>query len=263
MNKFIAHLYKGISILLMTIMISSCKKDEPIVIEPETNTTGTVEIRFVPTMNGQPFQLNSLFSGPNGKRIQIETFKSFFSEIAISSNGNVVGKKDIELIDFGSTNKSILISTESGSIDQLEFGIGVNKTLNGTNNPDFSPSSFASDHPLSIYNGMYWTWASGYIFFKIEGRIDTSITQDQSPIFTCFYHVGLDTLYSKKSFNNLNLVVNKGQTTIIEIAIEFNDSFIAQTDTINMIDQYFTHTSDNFELATKVIGNFKSGLRRL
>lgn len=262
MNNSIISAFCRLAMLAFVVTIASCGKDLPLV-EPEVNSTGTIEIRFVPTMNGQPFQLNSLFTGPNNKRIQIETFKSYFSEIAISSNGNVVGKQDINLIDFGSSNKSIFITTKAGPVDRIEFGIGVNQALNGTNNPDFNPSSFPSDHPLSIYNGMYWTWASGYIFFKIEGRIDTSATQTQSPLFTCFYHVGLDTLYNKKSFENLNLVVNKGQTTIVEIAVEFNEIFRTPTNTINMVEQYFTHTSDDFELANKVISNFNLALRRL
>lgn len=247
---------------LAVIFLSSCGKDEPIT-EPEVNNTGTVEIRFVPTMNGQAFQLNTPFIGPNDKRIQIESFKSYFSQIRLSTNDVVKGKQDISLLDFGSNNKSILISTQAGNIDKIEFGIGVNKTLNGTSDPNFNPSSYATTHPLSIYNGMYWTWASGYVFVKIEGRIDTSASQTQTPLFTCFYHTGLDTLYSTKSFNDLNLSVTKGQTTIVEIAVEFNEIFKTQSDTIDMVDKYFTHTSDDFELAQKVITNFKLALRRL
>jgi len=261
MNKLSIFLVKC-SILLAIVFLSSCGKDEPFT-EPEVNNTGLLELRFVPTMNGQPFQLNTPFIGPNNKRIQIETFKSYVSQIQLSENGVVKGKNDIALIDFGSATKSILINTTAGNIDKIEFGIGVNKALNGTGDPNFSPSSYATSHPLSIYNGMYWTWASGYIFFKIEGRIDTSASQTQTPLFTCFYHTGLDTLYTTKTFSDLNLNVSKGQTTVVEIAIEFNDIFKTQTDTIDMVEKYFTHTSDDIILARKIVTNFKLALRRL
>jgi len=261
MNKLSVILVKC-CFLLAIALFSSCGKDEPFT-EPEVTNTGFLELRFVPTMNGQPFQLNTPFVGPNNKRLQIETFKSYFSQIQLSMDGVVKGKKDISLIDFGSTNKSILISTQAGNIDKIEFGIGVNKALNGTGDTNFNPSSYATSHPLSIYNGMYWTWASGYIFFKIEGRIDTSASQTQPPLFTCFYHTGLDTLYSSKTISDLNLSVTKGQTTVVEIAVEFNDIFKTQTDTIDMVEKYFTHTSDDLVLARKIITNFNLALRRL
>jgi hypothetical protein len=141
--------------------------------------------------------------------------------------------------------------------------LGVKKALNGTDDTNFDEASFPIDHPLSIYNNMYWSWATGYIFSKIEGKIDTSQAQDQTPTYTWFYHSGMDTCYTEKNFDNLNIVVNEGKTTVIELGIEVKDIFISQNDTINMVEDNFTHTTDNIDLARKVSINLAKGFRKL
>jgi hypothetical protein len=56
--------------------------------------------------------------------------------------------------------------------------------------------------------------------------------------------------------------VVKGQKTIIELKIELNDVFRSDTDTVNMREDYFTHTTDNLDLAKKVITNLGNAIRK-
>lgn len=248
--------------LTLSILLSACEKDQPIP-PPVEPTKGIVEIRFVPTMNGAAFQPNVNFTGPNNLKMNLEIFKFYLSDLQlINSSGNQI-LSEIELVDLSQSDKSISIETEPGTFQQLKFFLGVKNALNGTNDPNFDEASFPNNHPLSIYNNMYWSWATGYIFSKIEGKIDTSLAQNQTPTFTWFYHSGMDTCYTEKNFENLNIEVNAGKTTVIELGIEVNDIFINQTDTINMVEDNFTHTTDNIELARKVIVNLARGIRKL
>ena len=233
------------------------------IVEPDPEaTTGTVEIRFNPTINGSSFLMNQEFIGPNNLKMRYETFKFYLSQIKLSNGTSIIGSKDVVLIDFSLSNNSFTFEANEGVINQINFGLGLNKDLNGTNNPNFTPSIYPNDHPLSIYKGMYWTWASGYIFSMLDGRIDTSAAQNQVPNYTFFYHSGLDTLYASHSISGFNASVVKGQKTIIELKIELNDVFRSDTDTINMREDYFTHTTDNLDLARKVITNLGNAIRK-
>jgi hypothetical protein len=242
--------------------LSSCKKDEQILDPEPEKTTGTVEIRFNPTINGVPFLMNQEFIGPNNLKMRYETFKYYLSQIELSNGTSILGSKDVALIDFSLTDKSFTVEANEGTINQIHFGLGLNKDLNGTNNPNFTPSIYPNNHPLSIYKGMYWTWASGYIFSMLDGRIDTSAVQDQVPNYTFFYHSGKDTLYTSHSIAGFNAAVVKGQKTTIDLKIELNDVFRSDTDTINMRQDYFTHTTDNLDLAKKVITNLGNAIRK-
>lgn len=246
----------------ISILLSACEKDQPIP-SPVEPTKGTVEIRFVPTMNGAAFQPNVNFTGPNNLKMSFENFKFYLSDIQLINSTDNQLLSEIELVDLSHSDKSISFETAPGNFQELKFFLGVKKSLNGTDDPSFDEASFPIDHPLSIYNNMYWSWATGYIFSKIEGKIDTSQAQNQTPTYTWFYHSGLDTCYTEKSFENLNIDVTAGKTTVIELGIEVNDIFINQTDTINMVQENFTHTTDNIELARKVVLNLARGIRKL
>lgn len=249
-------------LLVNLISFSSCQKDESVEVTEPEKTTGTVEIRFIPTMNGEAFNLNQNFIGPNGLRMKYETFKFYLSDFQLQSTTSVLGSSEISLIDFSLNDNSISIEANPGTITNISFGLGVKKSLNGTDDPNFNPAAYSNNHPLSIYNGMYWTWASGYIFSKLEGRIDTSALQNQDPNYSFFYHSGKDTVYSSHGISGFNESVVKGQKTLINLKIEVNDVFKTPTDTINMVQDYFTHTTDHLELAQKVINNLGDAIRK-
>lgn len=251
-----------VATLCLAVIFSACQKDESIVAEQPEKTTGTVEIRFVPTMNGEAFNLNQNFVGPNGKRMRYETFKFYMSDISVNDGATLLGSDEIELVDFSMNDKSFSFEAKPGTITQLSYGLGVKKSLNGTGNPDFNPAAYGNDHPLSVYKGMYWTWASGYIFSKLEGRIDTSAAQNMNPNYSFFYHSGIDTLYGTHAVSGFSAPVVKGQKTILTLKFEVNDVFRTSNDTINMVNNYFTHTTDNLELAQKVINNIGDAIRK-
>ncbi len=241
-------------------VLVSCKKDEPV---PETKEpAGTLEIRFYPTMDGQPFQANTLFLGPNQKRMLVETFKFYLSGLYLNSDIDSLLINDVSFVDLTSLNPSLKFLVKPGNYTALRYAVGLTPELNGTNDPNFDEAQFPIDHPLSIYNGMYWSWATGYIFSKIEGKTDTSAAQNQTPTFTWFYHSGLDTLYSPGRISDLSVEIKDQQTTTLDLAIEINEVFSQPGDTINMTSDYFTHTTDNLDLARKVIRNISKSIKQ-
>lgn len=249
-----------ITILLLSILLVSCEEDKPI--EP-VSQIGTLNIEFAPTMNGNPLQLNQLFIGPDNKRMSLDLVKFYLSDFEIYQNETLANSSEINLIDFESAKNSFKISLLAGNYDKIKYKLGVKKSLNGTENPAFDASIYSNAHPLSAYNNMYWSWATGYIFTKLEGRIDTSATQDQPANYTFFYHCGLDTLLTPGELDNVNFSITAGKTTTLKLAFEYNDIFrtIDVSSRINMIDEPFTHTTDNLEVANKVMLNLRNAIK--
>ena len=248
-----------LSISLVIFILSSCEKDVFIPPVLPQDDQGTLEIQFKPTMNGQPLEFNETYLGNNNQGVMLETFKAYLSSIKLHSGDSILGESEVELLDFSLNDKSLTLKSKKGTIDAISYDVGLPPALNGTNDPNYNPNSYENSHPLSIYNNMYWSWASGYIFLKIEGRLDTSSQQNQTPNFTFFYHCGLDTLTRSYELSNLNIDINSGQTTVVELALEMNDVL----ENVDISEEFFTHTSDNMELATKVIVNFGNAIRKL
>lgn len=61
--------------------------------------------------------------------------------------------------------------------DELQFSIGIDSTTNALG---------ALGGALDPINGMYWTWQSGYIHFKLEGKRKRGTDKAQN----FQYHIG-------------------------------------------------------------------------
>ena len=110
-----------------------------------------------------PFRLN--------KTDSITKFKFYISQIKLIGNKKQPFRPEQEhfLIDFhhDSTTSHLIRfdSLDPKSIQKIEFTLGVDtKTSAGG----------IGEGVLDPVNGMYWTWQSGYINFKMEGVSDKS-----------------------------------------------------------------------------------------
>jgi hypothetical protein len=250
------------AIILSLISFTGCEKDKPLPNPVPQDTTGTLELEVLATMNGAPMEAFTIFENVNGQRAIIEEFKFYLGELSLKNASDTeVAIKDVAFFDLLNNKNKLAVKLPEGNYSHLKFYAGVPDALNGTNNPDFTASVYGQDHPLSIFNGMYWTWATGYIFLKVEGKIDTSATQNQTPLRNYFYHVGTQAFYAVKEFPNTNFEIKRGETKKILLRLEYNDLFSNDFETINMATESFTHTTDNISLAQRVFSNFLNGLQ--
>jgi hypothetical protein len=144
--------------------------------------------------------------------IDIDVFKCYLSNIVISDSNN---KKDLSpsnyhLLDFANSDTEFLFVSPFANANSLEFNLGIDSTIN---------TAGALGGQLDPSNGMYWTWQSGYINFKIEGS---------SPICTARnhefqFHAG-GYAYPYNSLNEIKheLLPNKPFHLEIDLALFFN-----------------------------------------
>ncbi len=96
--------------------------------------------------------------------MRIDALKFYISNIQFFKSGRVVFKENnsFHLIDAAQSYSETLSVADSEDIrfDEVRFSIGIDSATNtaGVLGGDLDPTK-----------GMYWTWQSGYINFKLEG----------------------------------------------------------------------------------------------
>ena len=120
-----------------------------------------VVVKFHHTANGRPLVLpDSSYTNAFNEVYQVTRLKYY-----ISHGGFAPGEPASAALIDASAQDSIVIHPKEGKHSALYFMVGVDSALN---------CSGAQDGALDPLNGMFWTWNSGYIFFKLEGYSSSS-----------------------------------------------------------------------------------------
>jgi hypothetical protein len=144
---------------------------------------------------GQPFELGASYPLTNGE-YSVSALAFFLSKATlVRTNGERVPARfadpsgalrpyDLHLVAAADpTSLSVDLLAPAGDYQALELGVGVPQ---GCNHMDPTKAVY----PLNASSGMYWTWASGYMFIRLEGA-----TTSGSDVHTFAYHVGFDPVY--------------------------------------------------------------------
>ena len=125
--------------------------------------------------------LDSSYVNELGQTYTVTNFKYYISNIKLTdSSGKVFISKDSYYLinEEDSASRHIeLMDVPVGAYDKISFDIGIDSIHN---------CSGAQSGALDPINGMFWTWNSGYIFLKLEGKS----TDSKQPGHTFEYHIG-------------------------------------------------------------------------
>ncbi len=172
------------SILLLTFIIIGCKHDEI-----NSNETGSIIIEFDNIAGDEDLELEKEYINSSGETFKLTKLNYYISNIKLrTTNGTeyVVPQDSSYFLimedDFESQEVKIN-NIPAGDYNEITFTIGVD-SLRST--MDVSKRTGVLD-PAQGDAGMYWTWNSGYIFFKMEG-VSSAAPADQENKF--YYHIG-------------------------------------------------------------------------
>lgn len=231
---------------------------------PPDDETATFLLDVKAMVNDDPFVMGQTYENVQGYKFNLVTLRFYLSHLTLTkTDGSEVEVKDVEYLRFEnnhSTNNTqgeqVSETIPAGSYSAMRFAIGVDSILNHSD-----PSQYPSSHPLSIYTGSHWDWNPGYIFLKIEGNIDT-IPNGSSTLDEGFlYHIGLDTLYREVQFDD-DFTVAPNETFEYKIKLDVNRLFYNSSDTLDAVNDNFTHTIANFTLAERVTTFFTGALSK-
>ncbi|MCB0738329.1 MAG: hypothetical protein KDC92_12500 [Bacteroidetes bacterium] len=128
------------------------------------SSSNSGELKFLVTYNGQPLVLNDTLLDEDSNQFTISAFRFYVGEIKLFYNEFEVGyDSNYHLIDIEKPqSQSLIFNTDKPlKFNKVEFVLGVDSATS---------NSGAMGGDLDPTKGMYWTWNSGYINFKLEGR---------------------------------------------------------------------------------------------
>lgn len=217
--------------------------------KPKTDSTLIIQFRVY--VHGEPLLLNKKYQNPFGETFQINRFRFYAGRFAPVYSGTFT-KSNISplyhLIDFSdSSSTRFELDANEGSCNGIEFQVGIDSSdqVRGAQTGDLDP-----------IKGMFWTWNSGYLTFKIEGYSPVS-TQ---PAHVMAYHIGgyryaYNTVWKVKlySTNDATFMISKNHRMMVEIGIDL-DYFFDGTTPLHIQETPSCTTTG--ELARKISGNF-------
>ncbi|WP_107037214.1 MbnP family protein [Brumimicrobium mesophilum] len=248
---------KKLSLFIFLIsfgLLYSCNNKQPLEVDPEDYEL-KARVNIIPNYNGVPMEFNQNYTTQEG--YTIEFTKLNFIMTNFENNGKRLFESAVYKFE---ENERLLWEGAGNYLDFSNFSanIGVDATQNHED-----PSAREADDPLFILNtgDMHWGWNTGYIFIILEGKADTSATQDGTGIANFAYHIGRDQML--RSFNLQNLDWEKVTDNIFEtnITIDLYNFFDGSTQDIDIKNERTSHTTPSqISLSEKIIDNFVEAL---
>jgi hypothetical protein len=197
MNRFI------LILLLLNLSFSTFSQD-----------TRTITVSFIPIINNEIVKINKdiVIDSAANIKIVVSKLKFYISQLSFYKDEKLVWQDKVaaHLMD-AENDMSINLSIKKDILfNEIKFGIGIDSITN---------VSGALDGDLDPLKGMYWTWQSGYVNFKLEGTMP-----DKNWVNQKFeYHLGG---YSGdyNSYNTISLDIDNANDINVSLDI---DKFIS------------------------------------
>jgi hypothetical protein len=239
---------KQIVFLFLAVFVgfSSCKKEkteEPVVSE----SVDQMEVHLIPEMDGQVFSLNQIISSANG-------YRYFFSEIKIL--GTDIKNESSVLSDSYyynlHDNGTILIKGTGLKADftNLSLNIGVTSALNHAD-----PSIPSSTSALNISNAgdMHWGWNPGYIFVKLEGKVDTLDNGIDNFDHNFVFHLGMDPIFRTLNFSAINWISLGEDKYRMNLLLNVKDILDKPAEEVDLRVNYSSHSANTQMVLSNLI----------
>jgi hypothetical protein len=202
------------ALIAATSWLIGCKKDAD-----SQPTVGTVSFEMANMVGSKDLALDgTVYTTASGETFTVSTFKYYLSNIKFTKDdgSTYAAPGEYHLVDAAraSSTAFTINNVPTGNYTGVSFVVGVDST---TTRGD--PLALPGD--LNPANAMYWTWASGHIFLKLEGTATSGSAPN--PI-TC--HVGgyrapySAIVTASPSLNGNTLVVRANQSPKIRFSAD-------------------------------------------
>jgi hypothetical protein len=129
-------------------------------------TPKQISLNFVTLFNKSTLNLrDSVYQVNDSNKVQIKNLKFYISGLELWNDSKQVWKEpnSFYLLDFSDSNSLHLLlnADQDLAFSKIIFSLGIDSLTH---------ESGAFGGALDPIKGMYWTWQSGYINFKLEGK---------------------------------------------------------------------------------------------
>lgn len=246
-----------IAVLGAALIFMSCKKET--ISEYDSSKKAALSVEFDNIVDAADLELNTgSYTNPSGEAFSVTKLKYYVSNFILTNvdgtTYTVPQDSCYFLIDESdeSTHEPVMRIPE-GEYKTLSFTLGVDSLRN---TKDISQRTGVLD-PTGAGGDMYWSWNSGYIFFKIEGASSASMMGDY------MYHIGLFGGMSSATLNNIKKItldltsrgtpkVKTGKETNIHLMVDVMKLFNGTTNfsiadhSMVMVDPFSATIANNY-----------------
>ncbi len=196
--------------LILVTSFAGCNDDEPVKDDPSPSN-GNLIVNLSHSFNAAPFNLTSGFVTDLNDTIKFSAFLYYVSNVSLQNEaGTWVNLGNYHLVDFSDQTslKLNIPNLPGGTYKKLRFFVGVDSMANTTG---------AQEGALNPSNGMFWSWATGYIFIRMQGRFNNNrpMTIDMG---------GLQNLPIIEL--PVNITINQGSSATANINFNVADVFV-------------------------------------
>lgn len=232
---------------------ASCSKDDKNTDEP-TATSGDFKLEFSHDFDGEALDFTKSYTNGSGENLEFTKVRYYISNVKLEHmDGTVWAEENSYHLVDGSDDASQTITFSNvpvGSYHSISYMIGVDSIKN---------VSGAQEGVLSPANDMFWSWNSGYIFFKIEGN------SPQAADSKFIYHIGGFAGPNKALMTNThsmhdNMMAIDGKSTpTLHMEVNLKNVFdgmhplsVAAMSKVHMPGMMAMHVAHNFQGAFKL-----------
>ena len=252
-----------ISFIAASLLFVSCKKDS--VSSYNSNVKADLSVEFDNIAGSQDLQLNTgKYKTTNGDSItSITKLKYFVSNFSFTKVDGTVytipqDSSYFLIVEGDSSTYEPSFKVPEGEYKSVSFVLGVDSVRNTL---DASKRTGALD-VTGEASDMYWTWNSGYIFYKLEGN-SPQVPSMGGMGNSFMYHIGLFGGKTTPTINNIKTIsldltargtpkVKSGKDTNIHLMVDVLKMF-SGTNTVSiaahsmvMTDAYSASIAANF-----------------
>jgi hypothetical protein len=240
-----------LTFVLVALTLVACK-DKP---ADQVPLVEKLKVTVQPTYGAVHLELDSTYSTPQGYDIQFTDLKFYASEIG---NGATILCRTA-LFDFR-TNGVALFNKEGkhGDYSTLNANVGIGTTYNHAD-----PTVYDVTDPLNIQvaNDMYWTWGAGYIFLKIEARVDTIPDNIANYDHFVTFHVGSDAILQPFQFSGLTWLDLGNAQYHLPLKLDLQKFLDNGVQSFDLKTEFTSHSHVGQEaISLKVMQNFKDAI---
>ena len=188
--------------IAVVCIMTACKKDNNMPSEYDSSKKAALSIEFDNVAGASDLALTTgSYTNPTGETFNVTKLKYYISNVKLTNTNGMeyVVPQDscYFLIDESDEDThEPVVRIPEGEYKSLTFTIGVDSLRN---TKDISQRTGVLD-PTGAGADMYWSWNSGYIFFKMEGQSTASAMGDYQ------YHIGLYGGMSTATINNVKTI---------------------------------------------------------
>ncbi len=235
----------------LLIAVSCHKPDE---VAPESNAV-TVEGKIIPSYGGTELNLGDVYSLSNGVKFKITALEFYFEDVNLGGTQMI----DHSLFDWEERGTAWFTKTGEFNVGSaLTYGIGVNSALNHAD-PTLAPTS--SWLYITNANDMHWTWSSGYVFIKIEGKADTIVDANTNCDLSFSYHIAGDDFFTANQSMTVSPTQVANKKYEVKLRFDFQEFFENELRPIDLTTEYLAHSAAVEEqLTEKIRSNFANAL---